>query len=104
MAGYERPELEPGEIPEARSVEVADVNQDAELCASRHEPATGGGEARTDVRRGRRHERDPVAERVRPAPHGAERAQPGGVPQLQRLERRIDRLGALEVQDRSRRA
>ena len=34
---------------------------------------------------------------------GPERAQPRGVPQLERLERRVDRLGALEMQDPDRR-
>ena len=47
-------------------------------------------------------ERHAVAEGVGAAPDRAERAQPGGVPELQRLEIGVDRLGALEVQDRDR--
>ncbi len=39
-----------------------------------------------------------------PAPHQAERAQAGRVPEVERLEPRIDRLGPLEVQHRDRRS
>jgi hypothetical protein len=40
-----------------------------------------------------------VAEVVGAAPHRPERAQPRGVPERQRLEAGVDRLGALQMQD-----
>ena len=43
-----------------------------------------------------------MPERVRPAPHDPERAEPALVPAFQVPEPRLDRLGALEVQDRER--
>ena len=43
-----------------------------------------------------------MGEGVGTAPHQAERAQPGRVPGVERLEAGIDRLSALEVQDSGR--
>ena len=100
VRGDQRRAVQPRDVPEAGLVEVAEVDRDAELRAAAHEPPPGGGEARAGVGRGGEHERDAVGERVRPAPHRPQRAQARGVPELERLERGVDRLGALVVHDR----
>jgi hypothetical protein len=83
---------------------VADVDRDAQLGAARHEPPTVLGESRSGVGRGRKAERHAVAEGVGTAPHRSERANPGGVPGVERGQIGADGLGTLEVQPDGQRA
>ena len=72
-------------------VEVREVDEDPELLARAHERAAGVGQAALGGHA--------VGERVRPAPRGADRAQPERVERGQQLEAGVDRLGALDVHD-----
>ena len=91
--------LERVDVPEPAAVQVGDVDEDPQLVAGRDErrpalerpgPSSGlPGEP----------ERHAGGEVVRAAPGQPERAHPRGVEQLELLEPRADRLGALEVQD-----
>ena len=78
---------------------MREVDQDAQLVAAPDQRLAGLGQARPGVGRARELERHAVAERVRPAPDQAERAQPGLVEDLERIQPRVDRLGALDVED-----
>jgi hypothetical protein len=100
VRGDQRRAVHPRDVPEARLVEVAEVDRDAELRAPAHETPTGRRQPGTGVGRAGEQERDAVGERVRAAPHRPERAQARRVPELERLQRRVDRLGALVVDDR----
>ena len=73
-----------GDVPEARLVEVAEVDGDPELGAAAHEPDARRRQARPGVGRARVGERHAVGERVRAAPDRAERAQAGGVQHVER--------------------
>ena len=103
VAGDQRPGLELGDVPEAGLVQVAEVDEDAELGAGTDQRPAGVGQPRADVGRGGEGELDAGREGVGTAPDRAEAAQPGGVPVLERLEAGVDRLGALERENGDRR-
>ena len=103
VRGDQRPVELARDVPEPGGVEVAEVDGDAELGAAPHELDAGVREARAGVGRGRVAERHAVPERVGAAPDRAERAQPGRVPDLERVEVGVDRLGALHVEDHAER-
>ena len=98
---HDRPVGEPRHVAEARLVQVRDVDHHAQLVAGADELAARWREAGTRVRRPREAERDAVAERVRAAPDDPERAQPALVPRVEVPESGLDRLRALEMQDRA---
>ena len=102
MARDERPGCERRDVPESPLGEVAQVDEDPQLRAPLHEALPGGGEAGPGIGRGGEHERHAGGEVVRPAPDRAEHAEPRGVPGVERLEIRVDRLGALEAEHRDR--
>ena len=78
---------------------MAEIDDDAELGAAHDEGAPRVGQAGPGVRRGREAKGHAVAERAGPAPDQPDRAHAGRVPGVERREARVDRLGALEVQD-----
>ena len=59
-----------------------------------------GGEPGARVGARGEDERHAMTEDVGAAPHRPQRTQPGGIPMVERLELGVDRLGALDVQDR----
>ena len=63
----------------------------------------GLGEAAAGVGGGWKAERHPLRKGVGPAPDQSQRAQAGAVEDLQGVQLRIDRLGALEVEYRGQR-
>src|SRR3954463_8665350 len=80
---------------------MREVDGDPELGAALDEPPAGGREARAGVGARRELELHAAAEAVRAAPHRTEAAQPGRVPELERLQVLADRFGALDVQDQA---
>ena len=103
VAGDQRARFDPGDVPEPLLVEVAEIDEDPQLATARHQSPAGVGQPAAGVRARRRAEGDPLPEPVRPAPHRAERAQPRLVPERERLQLRVDRLGPLDVQHGRRR-
>src|SRR6202008_4526380 len=77
---------------------------DAELVAGRDEGLPRGAEPRALVRGAGELEGHAGGEDVRAAPGQPERAQPGRVQDLELVEARADRLGALDGQDRGERS
>ena len=97
------PSSRPARSQKPASFEMTDVDHDPQLGAAAHEREPGLRQTGPGVRGGGRDERDAVTERVGPAPNGAQRAEPRRIPQLERLQSRIDRLRPLEVEHRHRR-
>jgi hypothetical protein len=85
-------------------VQVREVDQDPEPVALGHETAAGPRQSVADVGRGGKVEGHALCERVRPAPDEADGAQPALVELREVPEVRLDRLGPLEMADRSERA
>jgi hypothetical protein len=100
VRGDERRSARRRHVPEPARVEVREVDQDSQLGARAHERPPRVGQPRPLVRRAGEPERHAGRVRVRPAPHQTERAHPGGVQHLELVERRPDRLGPFDVQDR----
>ena len=92
---------ERGHVPEAALVQVGEVEHDPEPVAGPDELPARRGEPRARVGRGGDAERDALAERVRAAPDEPERAKTALVERLEPAEVRVERLGALEMEDRS---
>ena len=104
MRGDQRRVAQLGDVPEAALVEMRQVDQDFQPVAGADQLLAEIGQAGPDVGRRRTAERHAVPEHVRPAPHRAERAQPGLMQHVERLELRVDRLGAFDMQHRGQRA
>ena len=99
VRGDQRRVAELGDVPEALFVEMRKVDQDLQPVAGANQLLAEIGQARPDVGRRRTAKRHAVPERVRPAPHRAERAQPGLMQHVEGLELRIDRLRAFDMQN-----
>ena len=89
-----------GNVPETAFVEMRQIDQNPQLVAGADQRLAEIGQARADIGRRRTAERHAVAERIRPAPDRTERAQPRRVKHVQKLESRINRFGALDMQHR----
>src|ERR1700729_404224 len=100
MRGHHRTRLRTLHVPEPGLVEVAEVDEDAQIGTTANERLARGSQPGPDVRRGGPDELDAVREVVRAAPHRTQRSQPRRVPEIERLERCIDRLGTLEMEHR----
>ncbi len=99
MARHQRRVRQPGDVVAALGVEVAEVDHDPERVAFAHQVAPRGGQPVAGVGRAREGEGHAMAVARRPRPDRPERAQPGRVPQMQRVEIG-DRLGPFHVHDR----
>ena len=99
MRGDQRRVAELGDVPEALFVEMRKVDQDLQPVAGANQLLAEIGQARPGVGRRRTAKRHAVPERVRPAPHRAERAQPGLMQHIEGLELRVDRLRAFDMQN-----
>ncbi len=100
MGGDERRVADRGDVVEALFVQVRQVDHDLELVALADQRLAGIGQAGAGVGVAGIAERHAVAEDGRAAPDRAERAQAGGVPDVQRVKIGADRLGAFHMHDR----
>jgi hypothetical protein len=100
---HERRRAQLGDVPEAALVQVREIDEDPHAVARPHELAARGRQARTGVRRAGEPERYTLGEGVGTAPDEAEGAQARTIEHLEGVELGIDRVRALEVEDRGHR-
>ena len=100
MRGDQRRIADRGDVPEAAFVQMRQIDQNPQPVAGADQRLAELGQTGAGIGRRRTAERHAVAERIRPAPDRAERAQPRRIQHVQDLEIRVDGLGAFDMKHR----